>query len=158
MASVCRFGILSVMSSLFQSTHTVPKTELVGEQIRFVKDGSNVKMHCVVRGALEPPIYISWFYGTKQIYNDSPRGWKIKLDRNVLDNEHDGSHNSVSTGVMKGLNAEKITCAPANRAGGCHKNTTYVALVAAAASESFSALDRRIHPVKDNGFGVSESS
>lgn len=87
------------MSSLFQSTHphAVPKTELVGEQIRYVTDGSNVKMHCVVRGALEPPIYISWFYGSKQIYNDSPRGWKIKLDRNVLDNEHDGSHNSVST-------------------------------------------------------------
>lgn len=75
---------------------TVPKTELVGEQIRYVKDGSNAILRCVVRGALESPIYISWFYGSKQIYNDSPRGWKITLERDVLDNEHDGSHSSVS--------------------------------------------------------------
>lgn len=75
---------------------TVPKTELVGEQIRYVKDGSNAILRCVVRGAIESPIYISWFYGAKQIYNDSPRGWRITLERDVLDNEHDGSHSSVS--------------------------------------------------------------
>lgn len=75
---------------------TVPKTELVGEPIRYVKDGSNVILRCVVRGALEPPIYISWFYGATQIYNDSPRGWKVLLERDVLDNEHDDSHRSVS--------------------------------------------------------------
>lgn len=91
-----------VNSSSLNPNHslTVPKTELVGEQIRYVKDGSNAILHCVVRGALEPPIYISWFYGTKQIYNDSPRGWKITLERDVLDNEHDGSPSSVSVPAL----------------------------------------------------------
>lgn len=87
-------------SSLLFGCHslTVPKTDLVGEQIRYVKDGSNAILRCVVRGALESPIYISWFYGSKQIYDDHPRGWKITLERDVLsDNEHDGSHHSVST-------------------------------------------------------------
>lgn len=76
----------------------MPTTELVGDQIRYVKDGSNSILRCVVRGALEPPIYISWFYGAKQIFDGNPRGWRVTLERDVLDNEHDGSHSSVSAG------------------------------------------------------------
>lgn len=42
------------------NVYLVPRTELIGDPDRYVKAGSTVVLHCVVRGALEPPSYIIW--------------------------------------------------------------------------------------------------
>lgn len=70
----------------------VPRTELIGDPDRYVKAGSTVIFRCVVRGALEPPSYISWFHGSQQIYVENRRGWKVTFERDV---EGD-THSSVS--------------------------------------------------------------
>lgn len=57
---------------------------MVGEPIRYVKAGSNVVLRCIVRDALEPPVYISWFYNSHQIYNENVQGWRLTFDRNIL--------------------------------------------------------------------------
>ena len=62
----------------------VPRTEMVGESIRYVKGGSNVILRCIVRDALEPPLYISWFYNGHQIYNENSQGWKMAFERSIL--------------------------------------------------------------------------
>lgn len=84
------------MINAFSHT-TVPKTEMVGERIRYVKDGSNVILRCIVREALEPPIYISWFYNGHQLYNENVHGWKMSFERNILTGS-DSSTRDLSLG------------------------------------------------------------
>jgi hypothetical protein len=76
----------------FSQSFSVPRTELVGDPDRYVKAGSTVIFRCVVRGALEPPSYISWYHGSQQIYVENRRGWKVTFERDV---EGD-THSSVS--------------------------------------------------------------
>lgn len=40
------------MTLLIEVYFLVPRTELIGDSDRFVKSGSTVVLHCVVRGAL----------------------------------------------------------------------------------------------------------
>lgn len=62
-----------------------PKTELIGDQSRFVKAGSKVALHCIVRGTLDPPKYIIWFRGQKKISESDERtGWYTQIDRNIF--------------------------------------------------------------------------
>lgn len=70
---------------------------MVGEPIRYVKGGSNVILRCIVRDALEPPIYISWFYNGHQIYNENIHGWKMAFERNILTGS-DGASQGLSSG------------------------------------------------------------
>lgn len=78
----------------------VPKTEMVGERIRYVKGGSNVILRCIVRDALEPPIYISWFYNGHQIYNENIHGWKMAFERSILTgSDSQGLFSGVGGGV-----------------------------------------------------------
>ena len=63
----------------------VPKTEIVGEPDRYVKAGSMVILRCIVRGALEPPIYIMWSHGAKQITETNSRGIRMQMDKSELD-------------------------------------------------------------------------
>lgn len=49
----------------------VPRTELIGDPDRYVKAESTVILRCVVRGALEPPAYIIWYHGSKQLFGTS---------------------------------------------------------------------------------------
>ena len=68
---------------------TVPRTELIGEPDRYVKVGSTVALHCVVRGALEPPSYIIWYHDAHQLLSENQQKWKIKLDRGMPDSDGD---------------------------------------------------------------------
>lgn len=79
------------------SHSAVPKTEMVGETIRYVKGGSNVILRCIVKDAIEPPIYISWFYNGHQIYNENNHGWKMTFERNILTGS-DGPSQGLSPG------------------------------------------------------------
>lgn len=68
---------------------TVPRTELIGDPDRYVKAGSTVVLHCVVRGALEPPSYIIWYHDAHQLLGENQQKWKIKLDRGQPDSDGD---------------------------------------------------------------------
>lgn len=66
----------------------MPRTELIGDTNRYVKEGSKVTLHCIVSGALDPPLYIFWFHGNEQIYPDNRRSWKTEINRNSLESDH----------------------------------------------------------------------
>lgn len=53
-------------------------------------------LRCIVRDAIEPPIYISWFYNGHQIYNENTHGWKMAFERNILTGT-DGASQGLST-------------------------------------------------------------
>lgn len=74
----------------------VPHTELIGDQIRFVKAGSKVALHCIIRDTLDPPTYIIWFRGKAQITNDNQMGWYTEIDRAIFGNV-ESKRNTVST-------------------------------------------------------------
>lgn len=76
--------------------YIVPRTELIGDPDRYVKVGSSVVLHCVVRGALEPPSYIIWYHDAHQLLNENPSKWKIKLDRGLLPDSDGDIPNVVS--------------------------------------------------------------
>lgn len=67
----------------------MPRTELIGDPDRYVKAGSTVVLHCVVRGALEPPSYIIWYHDAHQLLSENQQKWKIKLDRGAPDSDGD---------------------------------------------------------------------
>lgn len=54
-----------------------------------MKVGSTVALHCVVRGALEPPSYIIWYHDAHQLLSENQQKWKIKLDRGMPDSDGD---------------------------------------------------------------------
>lgn len=58
----------------------MPRTELIGEPNRYVKAGSRVAIRCVIRGALEPPSYVIWYFGAEQIFADNHFGWEMRTD------------------------------------------------------------------------------
>lgn len=72
----------------------VPLTELIGDQSRFVKAGSKVALHCIVRGTLDPPQYIIWYRDKTQIGDDNKMGWYTQLDRNIFGN-NESNQNTV---------------------------------------------------------------
>lgn len=59
----------------------MPRTELLGETSRYVKEGSQVSLHCIVTGAIDPPLYIIWYHGSAQIFPDDRRGWRMDINR-----------------------------------------------------------------------------
>lgn len=74
----------------------VPRTELLGEPDRYVKKGSTVILRCVVRGALEPPSYITWYHGVQQLYTDNFIGRIIEINReSTIDGSDTDSHSTV---------------------------------------------------------------
>lgn len=65
----------------------MPKTELIGDTNRYVKEGSKVSLHCVVTGAIDPPLYIIWYHGGQQVFPDNRRGWRTEIIRNTPDSD-----------------------------------------------------------------------
>ncbi|XP_055301904.1 uncharacterized protein LOC129568256 isoform X2 [Sitodiplosis mosellana] len=57
----------------------VPKTEPMGDTVRYVKEGSRVTLHCVISGAIDPPLYVIWYHGQQQIFPDNGRHWKTEV-------------------------------------------------------------------------------
>lgn len=57
----------------------VPRTETVGETVRYVKEGSRVALHCVITGAIDPPLYVIWYHYSQQIFPDNVRQWKTEI-------------------------------------------------------------------------------
>lgn len=57
----------------------VPKTEPIGDPVRYVKEGSRVALHCVISGAIDPPLYVIWYHYTQQIFPDNVRQWRTEI-------------------------------------------------------------------------------
>ncbi|KAH8357175.1 hypothetical protein KR084_006863 [Drosophila pseudotakahashii] len=94
-----------------------PKTELIGDQSRFVKAGSKVALHCIVRGTLDPPKYIIWFRGQKKISESDERtGWYTQLDRNIFGTVGDNQNTigSLIIPLVRKEDSGNYTCQPSN--------------------------------------------
>lgn len=64
----------------------MPKTEPIGDTVRFVKEGSRVALHCVISGAIDPPLYVIWYHYGQQIFPDNARHWKTEISHQDLHN------------------------------------------------------------------------
>lgn len=71
----------------FDSLSAVPKTEPIGDTVRYVKEGSRVALHCVVSGAIDPPLYVIWYHGQQQIFSENPRQWKTEISHQLQHND-----------------------------------------------------------------------
>lgn len=71
----------------FDSFSAVPKTEPIGDTVRYVKEGSRVALHCVVSGAIDPPLYVIWYHGQQQIFPDNARQWKTEISHQLQHND-----------------------------------------------------------------------
>lgn len=65
----------------------VPKTEPIGDTVRYVKEGSRVALHCVISGAIDPPLYVIWYHGQQQIFPDNARQWKTEISHQDIQNK-----------------------------------------------------------------------
>ncbi|CAD7093270.1 unnamed protein product [Hermetia illucens] len=94
----------------------VPRTELVGDADRYVKAGSSVTIRCIVRGALEPPSFIIWYHGTKQLLAENRRGIQMKVVKGIpeADGEVHTTIGSLTIESMKKQDTGNYTCSPSN--------------------------------------------
>lgn len=82
---------------------SVPKTEPIGDTNRYVKEGSRVALHCVISGAIDPPLYVIWYHGQQQIFPENSRHWKTEIthqDYNAMvkADETDDAGNQLTDG------------------------------------------------------------
>ncbi|XP_030562516.1 uncharacterized protein LOC115763880 [Drosophila novamexicana] len=113
----CQMATEPKLSAKVHLEVVTPKTELIGDQSRFVKAGSKVALHCIVRGTLDPPRYIIWFRGQKKISDSDERtGWYTQIDRNIFGTVGD-NQNTIGSLIIPFVRKEdsgNYTCQPAN--------------------------------------------
>uniref|UniRef100_A0A1A9WMP2 Ig-like domain-containing protein n=1 Tax=Glossina brevipalpis TaxID=37001 RepID=A0A1A9WMP2_9MUSC len=114
----CQVSVEPKMSAKVYLKIVVPLTELIGDQNRFVKAGSKVVLHCIVRGTLDPPQYIIWFRDKTQISDDNSMGWYTQLDRNIFGNSEDNQNTigSLIIPFVRKMDSGNYTCQPSNSA------------------------------------------
>ncbi|XP_004537262.2 uncharacterized protein LOC101454775 [Ceratitis capitata] len=114
----CQAATEPKMSAKVYLTVVVPHTELIGDQIRFVKAGSKVALHCIIRDTLDPPTYIIWFRGKAQITNDNQMGWYTEIDRAIFGNV-ESKRNTIGSLIIPFVrknDSGNYTCEPSNSA------------------------------------------
>ncbi|XP_022213631.2 pneumococcal serine-rich repeat protein [Drosophila obscura] len=113
----CQMATEPKLSAKVNLEIVTPKTELIGDQSRFVKAGSKVALHCIVRGTLDPPKYIIWFRGQKKVSESDERtGWYTQLDRNIFGTVGDNQNTigSLIIPVVRKEDSGNYTCQPSN--------------------------------------------
>ncbi|XP_064552010.1 uncharacterized protein dpr16 isoform X2 [Drosophila montana] len=117
----CQLATEPKMSAKVQLFVITPKTELIGDKQRFVKAGSRVELHCIVRGTLEAPKYIVWYREKQQVVSANEasgieNGWYTQIDRNIFGStEH--SRNTIGSlviPVVRKTHSGNYTCEPEN--------------------------------------------
>lgn len=74
---------VQLIQFIFRHTiYAVPRTELIGDSDRYVKAGSTVNLRCIIRGAIEPPLYIIWYHDAQQILPDNKYGYQMQMVKN----------------------------------------------------------------------------
>ncbi|XP_023036082.1 uncharacterized protein LOC6651382 [Drosophila willistoni] len=126
----CQLATEPKMSAKVQLFVITPRTELIGDQQRFVKAGSRVELHCIVRGTLEAPKYIFWYRGEEQVTSDAEAenenkpssktqsGWYTQIDRNIFGStEHNrNTIGSLIIPLVRKTHSGNYTCEPENSA------------------------------------------
>ncbi|XP_017846342.1 uncharacterized protein LOC108602701 isoform X2 [Drosophila busckii] len=119
----CQLATEPKMSAKVQLLVITPRTELIGDQQRFVKAGSRVELHCIVRGTLEAPKYIVWHRGDHQVLADNEasgneHGWYTQIDRNIFGStEHNrNTIGSLIIPLVLKTHSGNYTCEPENSA------------------------------------------
>ncbi|EDV94794.1 GH17698 [Drosophila grimshawi] len=117
----CQLATEPKMSAKVQLFVITPKTELIGDKQRFVKAGSRVELHCIVRGTLEAPKYIVWYRGEQQVASENEaggieNGWYTQIDRNIFGStEHNrNTIGSLVIPVVRKTHSGNYTCEPEN--------------------------------------------
>ncbi|XP_016983305.2 uncharacterized protein LOC108047576 [Drosophila rhopaloa] len=119
----CQLATEPKMSAKVQLFVITPRTELIGDRQRFVKAGSKVELHCIVRGTLEAPKYIFWYRGDQQVTAENEAsgaqsGWYTQIDRNIFGStEHNrNTIGSLVIPLVRKIHSGNYTCEPENSA------------------------------------------
>ncbi|XP_017145079.1 uncharacterized protein LOC108157494 [Drosophila miranda] len=119
----CQLATEPKMSAKVQLFVITPRTELIGDRQRFVKAGSKVELHCIVRGTLEAPKYIFWYRGEQQVtaeneVSGAQSGWYTQIDRNIFGStEHNrNTIGSLVIPLVRKIHSGNYTCEPENSA------------------------------------------
>ncbi|XP_017031228.1 uncharacterized protein dpr16 [Drosophila kikkawai] len=119
----CQLATEPKMSAKVQLFVITPRTELIGDRQRFVKAGSKVELHCIVRGTLEAPQYIFWYRGDQQVTAENEAsgaqsGWYTQIDRNIFGStEHNrNTIGSLVIPLVRKIHSGNYTCEPENSA------------------------------------------
>ncbi|XP_034132261.1 uncharacterized protein LOC117586353 [Drosophila guanche] len=119
----CQLATEPKMSAKVQLFVITPRTELIGDRQRFVKAGSKVELHCIVRGTLEAPKYIFWYRGEQQVTAENEAsgaqsGWYTQIDRNIFGStEHNrNTIGSLVIPLVRKIHSGNYTCEPENSA------------------------------------------
>ncbi|XP_002038370.2 uncharacterized protein LOC6613904 [Drosophila sechellia] len=119
----CQLATEPKMSAKVQLFVITPRTELIGDRQRFVKAGSRVELHCIVRGTLEAPKYIFWYRGDQQVTAENEAsgaqsGWYTQIDRNIFGStEHNrNTIGSLVIPLVRKIHSGNYTCEPENSA------------------------------------------
>ncbi|EDW15878.1 uncharacterized protein LOC6574366 [Drosophila mojavensis] len=117
----CQLATEPKMSAKVQLFVITPKTELIGDKQRFVKAGSRVELHCIVRGTLEAPKYIVWYREKQQVMSENEasgneNGWYTQIDRNIFGStEHNrNTIGSLIIPIVRKSHSGNYTCEPEN--------------------------------------------
>ncbi|TDG48891.1 hypothetical protein AWZ03_004794 [Drosophila navojoa] len=117
----CQLATEPKMSAKVQLFVITPKTELIGDKQRFVKAGSRVELHCIVRGTLEAPKYIVWYREKQQVMSENEatgneNGWYTQIDRNIFGStEHNrNTIGSLIIPIVRKGHSGNYTCEPEN--------------------------------------------
>ncbi|XP_023178899.2 uncharacterized protein LOC111604892 [Drosophila hydei] len=117
----CQLATEPKMSAKVQLFVITPKTELIGDKQRFVKAGSRVELHCIVRGTLEAPKYIVWYRENQQVMSENEasgidNGWYTQIDRNIFGStEHNrNTIGSLVIPIVRKSHSGNYTCEPEN--------------------------------------------
>lgn len=67
---------------------TEPTIHFQGDTNQHIKDGSEMTLKCVIKDAIEAPLFVNWFYNQQPIYLPNSLGWQSKIEKvntNLID-------------------------------------------------------------------------
>lgn len=65
-----------------------PTIHFQGDTNQHIKDGSEMTLKCVIKDAIEAPLFVNWFHNQQPIYLPNSLGWQSKIEKvntNLID-------------------------------------------------------------------------
>lgn len=100
---------LSLFCSFFLSRFAEARAEITGRRERYVRPGSTLRLHCVVRKSTETPSYLFWYHNHRMINYDIERGVNVSTDLATREswlmiprasNRHSGNYTCESSNAV----------------------------------------------------------